>query len=401
MEYQNKPDGLGRNNTESNPTHQPTASPWVRRNTADPLKGPVNQPAGDKGANPDTNPRATIRPGTSAPLSQAPRKPVAENGGDGNKGMNEPPRTNSQRQTDRKLIWIIAALLVVIVGLAAWFFITTSNQNKQIEQALALKEAAELDASQRDLQNAYDELSSEFAQFENQRKLVLDDSVKRELSQRYEAARLQVEKLQQELRNQKNMSAQEIQKLKNEIETLRNLLRHYVEEINRLNLENQNLRNENAEIKDRNEQLTSRVQETSRRNEELSERMTLAEKLNVTGVNLVALNKKGKQEKKVSKARQLRVTFTIPQNNSTPVGAKTIYLRITSPSGQVLPGGGSFTFEGSTLECTAKTVIEYAGEELGGVTIFWDVNTALTPGQYTVELFADNFRLTSRSFELN
>lgn len=129
--------------------------------------------------------------------------------------------------------------------------------------------------------------------------------------------------------------------------------------------------------------------------------MTLAEKLNVTGVNLTALNKKGKKEKKVKKAAQLMVTFTIPQNNSTPVGEKTIYLRIVSPSGQLLGGGGSFSFEGASLACSAKKVVEYAGEEIAGVTIYWDVNTALTAGTYTVELFADNYRLASRSFELN
>ncbi|MDE6702059.1 MAG: hypothetical protein K2K00_00090, partial [Muribaculaceae bacterium] len=132
----------------------------------------------------------------------------------------------------------------------------------------------------------------------------------------------------------------------------------------------------------------------------LSKRMTLAEKLNVTGVTLTALNKKGKAEKKVQKAAQLMVTFTIPQNNSTPVGEKTIYLRIVSPSGQLLGGGGTFSFEGGSVECSAKKTIEYAGEEIGGVTIYWDVNTALTAGDYTVELFADNYRLISRSFNL-
>ena len=228
----------------------------------------------------------------------------------------------------------------------------------------------------------------------------MNDSVKRELTEKYEAARLQVEKLQQELKNQKTKSAAEIAKLKDEISTLRALLRHYVEEIDRLNKENEALRSENQEIKEQNSQLNSKVAETSRRNEVLSERMTLAEKLNVTGVALTPLNKKGKQEKNVKKAVQLKVTFTIPQNNSTPVGEKTIYLRIVSPSGQLLGNGGTFTFEGGNVGYSAKKTIEYAGEEIGGVTIYWDVNTALTAGAYTVELFADNYRLTSRSFEL-
>ena len=206
--------------------------------------------------------------------------------------------------------------------------------------------------------------------------------------------------LQQELQNQKKKSAAEIKKLKDEISTLRALLRHYVEEINRLNQENQELRTENETIKKENTRLSSQVQETSRKNEVLSERMTLAEKLNVTGVNLTALNKKGKNEKKVSKAKQLMVTFTIPQNNSTPVGEKTIYMRLISPSGQLLGSAGTFSFEGGSVECSAKKTVEYAGEEIANIHIYWDVNTALSPGDYTVELFADNYRLARRSFSL-
>ena len=66
----------------------------------------------------------------------------------------------------------------------------------------------------------------------------------------------------------------------------------------------------------------------------------------------------------------------------------------------MLPGGGSFGFEGATLPATARKSIEYAGEEIGGVTIYWDVNATLTPGDYTVELFCDNYRLASRKFTL-
>lgn len=319
------------------------------------------------------------------------------NSGDNNQQHQQPFAAAPQ---NKKMLWIIIGLATAVVALAIWFIVASTSQKKALEEAVALKEQAELDMAQRELQNDYDALNNEFAIFENSRQMVLDDSVKLALTQKYETARLQIEKLTQELKNQKNKSAAEIKKLKDEISTLRNLLRHYVEEINRLNQENQALRNENAEIKDRNQQLTSRVQETARRNEDLSKRMTLAEKLNVTGLNLMALNKKGKQEKKIQKARQLRVTFTIPQNNSTPVGEKTIFLRIVSPSGQLLGDAGSFSFEGGSVAYTAKKVVEYAGEEIGGVTIYWDVNTALTAGQYTVELFADNYRLTSRSFDM-
>ncbi len=306
----------------------------------------------------------------------------------------EAPKGGSRRN-----LFIILGTVLAAVVVGALVF-TTVRATRQAEAARAELEQQQLDMAQADLEREYKDLNDEFAQFENSRKYITDDSVKRELNDKYEAARIQVEKLQQELNNQKHKSAAEIAKLRSEIDTLRALLRHYVEEIDRLNKENQELRSENQQVKDENRRLSNQVSETTRRNEALSERMTLAEKLNVTGLSLTALNKKGKREKKVTKAVQLMATFTIPQNNSTPVGEKTIYMRIISPSGQLLGPGGTFPFEGGNVEYTSRKIIEYAGEEIGGVTIYWDVNTPLIAGDYTVELFADNFRLISRQFNL-
>ncbi len=316
----------------------------------------------------------------------------------GNSNGNSPvPETPNKNNKNNKLIIIAAACVAVILAVAGWMIYSTRQALQEVQNE---KEQMQLDYEQQQLAQDAENLDREFAVFENSRQLVMDDSVKRDLTEKYENARLQVEALQAELKNQKNKSAAEITKLKNEIETLRALLRHYVEEINRLNKENQELRTENAQIKEQNTKLNNRVVATSRENEQLSKRMTLAEKLNVTGLTLTPLNKKGKKEKKDQKAVQLMATFTIPQNNSTPVGEKTIYMRIVSPSGQLLGNGGTFPFEGGSVECSAKKIVEYAGEEIGGVTIYWDVNTALTPGDYTVELFADNYRLVSRSFNL-
>lgn len=316
-------------------------------------------------------------------------------------GREEDVRRKVDAPASQKRMMLIVIVAFAVLAIVAGYFVYSSvRANKALEAAQAEKEQILLDQASADLERESAELDAEFAQFENSRQYIQNDSVKRALSEKYDAARLQVEKLQQELKNQKQKSAAEIAKLRSEIDTLRALLRHYVEEIDRLNKENMALRTENEEVKAENQKLNSQVVETSRRNEVLSERMTLAEKLNVTGLQLTPLNKKGKREKKVQKAQQLMITFTIPQNNSTPVGEKTIFARIVSPSGQLLGNGGSFPFEGASVACTARKTIEYAGEELSGVTIYWDVDTPLMAGDYTVELFADNYRLVSRSFKL-
>jgi myosin heavy subunit len=296
-------------------------------------------------------------------------------------------------KSPKKLIIVLVALLLLAV--LAIVFLSVSNKVQVAEQQEQI-EQLQLANEQIQLANEYDALNNEFAQYENQTSLLANDSI----VQKYSAARAQVEKLLQELKNEKSKSAAQISKLKGEIETLKGILRNYVEQINELNQENQELRTENQEVKAKNQQLSQNIQTVQANNKVLNERMTLAEKLNVTGVNLVALNKKGKTEKNVTKARQLMVTFTIPQNNSTPVGEKVVWCRITNPEGDLLGGGGSFSFEGSTLQASARKSVEYAGEEIGGIAIYWDVNTTLNPGDYTVELFCDNYRLTSRKFTL-
>lgn len=288
-----------------------------------------------------------------------------------------------------------AAVAAVVVGILVWLLI---SQKRQSDEAMLKIQELELANEQLQLSNEYDELSASFVQHEGQMVLFNNDSIRAE----YEAAKNKVEELRQELKNRDKLSQARIAELQKEIATLKEIMRHYVEQINELNQQNQELRAKNETLEQNNRQLSDRVAETTSKNEVLTQRMELAEKLNVSSVSLQALNGKGKNEKHVNKAKQLAVTFTIPQNNSTPVGRKSIYLRITTPEGNLLKGNGqTFGFEGATLEATAKKDVEYEGNEIPGVVIYWNNNATLTPGSYRVELFADNYRLASRNFELS
>ena len=301
------------------------------------------------------------------------------------------------------IVGIGAALLLLLAGAIIFSVKQVSSLRQEVADAQAQNEQLQIANDQLQLSNELDAINSEFQQYENQAVELANDTI----LAKYTAAKAKVEQLMNELKSKKATSQAEIEaksakikELQGEISTLRDLLRHYIAQVDSLSKENTGLKAENAEIRTVNETLSSQVQEVSQKNEALSQRMTLAEKLNVTGVSLQALNGKGKNEKNVTKAKQLKVTFTIPQNNSTPVGPKTIYMRLTGPEGSLLGNAGSFSFEGASVACTAKRTVEYAGDEIPGVTMYWDVNTTLNPGDYTVELFADNYRLTSRRFTL-
>lgn len=284
-------------------------------------------------------------------------------------------------------------LLVIVLGVSIW---QVGSLKHEVAQARLDNEQLQLTNDQLSLANEFAAINSQFAQYEDQAQMMANDTI----LAKYTAARNKVEQLMQELKDEKRKSAAQIKKLKDEISTLRGLLRHYVAQVDSLGRENAALRDENSRVRNENRRISSQLTDAERDNERLTQRMTLAEKLNVTGITLTALKSNGKTEKNVTKAKKLVVSFTIPQNNSTPVGNKTIYMRITSPEGTLLGGTGKFTFEGSSVPFTDSKTIEYTGDEIPNVQIYWDVNTALTPGEYTVELFADNFRLASRKFTL-
>lgn len=311
-----------------------------------------------------------------------------------------PQEPRKRREIDsKKMIYILTGVATGAVILAAVIFMvfhskSVNNQKIAKQQAIQI-EQLEMEKEEMRLSNEFAQLNNQFAQVENQSILLANDSI----VEKYAAAKTKVEKLLQELNQEKTKNRARIKELENEIATLKSILREYVERIDELTKENESLRRENTNVKRQNDQLTHNLSQATKDNQELSERITLAEKLNVTGVNLVSLKKNDKNEKNITKAKRLMVTFTLPPNNSTPVGEKTIYLRITNPEGDLLQGNGiTFQFEGQTLDCTAFKTIEYAGEEIGGIQIFWDVTSVLTAGDYTVELFADNFRIYSGRF---
>lgn len=290
------------------------------------------------------------------------------------------------------------AVLACLIGLVIFLIISNSQRTNEVNEARTETETLRLANDRLLLTNEFNQLNADFSQYEDQQKYLKNDS----LVQKYNEARLKVEGLLSELNQEKQNNAanrKRIKKLESEIATLKGIVKHYLEEIKRLGEENEGLRQEIQQVTQRNQQLASQVTLATSKNEELSQTVKLAKKLNVIGLSLHAYNKKGKNEKNITKARQLGVSFTVSPNNTAAPGMKDFFVRILSPEGALLGGDGSFQIDGQTVTATSHRQMEYANEELS-VSVYWDVNTTLTPGDYTVEVFADGYRLASRHFTM-
>lgn len=295
------------------------------------------------------------------------------------------------------------AIVVVLIAIIVWLIISPSINDNNDDEVPLLDPTAQVDS----LQNAYDELelTNEFnqldaqvQQFEDQQVYLKDDSILKE----YNEAKDRVTKLLKELKDEKASNTQNREKIKQlqaEIATLKDIVRHYLEEMQRLSEENESLKSQLQETNSRNNELTSQVKSATSQNEQLTKTVQIASKLNITGLSLKAYNKKGKAEKKITKARQLGVSFTVAPNNTASPGMKTFAVRVLSPEGTVLGGQGSVNYDGAQVPVSAVKQAEYDNGELH-ITVYVNVTTTPTPGNYTVDVFCDGNRLGSRSFSM-
>ena len=307
---------------------------------------------------------------------------------------------------NKKIIAIITAGAIVVAGFVALTILLLSSNSRNEAEARRARETADslqMANEQMLLDNEYTQIQADFSQYENQAVYLKDDT----LVQQYNESKARVEKLMSELdrerrSNRANQAAsrEKIKKLEAEIGTLRGIVRHYLEEIQRLGKENEGLRTELSAAQEQNQSLSSQVQATSATNAQLTQTVKLARKLNITGLTLTPYNRKDKREKNVTKAAKLGVSFTVSPNNTAAAGQKTFYIRILSPEGALLGGAGTFTFEGAAVGYSAARTVEYDNGELP-VAVYWPAgSTTLTRGDYTVEVFCDGYRLGSRRVSL-
>jgi len=282
---------------------------------------------------------------------------------------------------------IIAVLLLMLVGIMAYLIVNLHEQ-KRINRDM--QELAELD--KQEMENEYERFTLQYSEMMTQ---INNDSIVAQLTQE----QMRTQQLLEELKQVKASDAREIARLKKELATVRAVLRDYVIQIDSLNRLNENLKAENtrvnAELKQRNTEIAGLSNEKA----SLSEKVAIAAQLDATNIQLQLLDKKDKTMKrqKLKKCKKMKVSFVITKNVTATNGNRDIYVRIQNPGGNVLGGGGSFAYENRQLECSAKKVVEYAGEETP-VTVYWNVSQMLEAGQYRVSIFADGNMIGSRTF---
>ena len=285
---------------------------------------------------------------------------------------------------------VAAVLLALAVAAGLWFLVIKPQQddNEQLKQKVsAVQELAELEKEE--MENEYAQLNIQYGEMMTQ---ITNDSLIAQLTRE----QLRAQQLLEELRQVKADNAAEITRLKKELNSVRAVLRDYIRQVDSLNQENQHLRNENSQLTGRLEESTRENQNLQQERQQLTERVTIAAQLNATAISMTRMGKR-KAAKKMNDTKTLQVNFNIARNVTAENGERAIYVRIMTPTGSVLNGGGTFAYENRQLEYSMRKVIEYSGEETP-VVVYWNVEETLMPGDYHVSIFSDGNMIGDKTF---
>lgn len=286
---------------------------------------------------------------------------------------------------NKKVIIPLIVAGVLLLGGIVYLAISLGQQKQANKE---MQELAELD--KKEMENEYQMFADQYSELKTQ---INNDSIIEQLTQE----QLKTEKLLEELRNVKASDAREIARLKKELATCRAVIRSYVLEIDSLNRLNQNLTAENTRVKGQYAEATRQIQGLSADKQSLTEKVAIAAQLDATGISMTLKNKRGKATKSLKRCKTIQVSFNIAKNVTAASGNKTVYVRITTPTGKVLSAGGTFPYENKNLQYSMRKTVEYTGNETS-VSTYWTVNEFLSEGTYNVSIFADGNMIGSRNF---
>lgn len=286
---------------------------------------------------------------------------------------------------DKRNNLIVIILSVLLIALTILYFKQRNEDRAMANQLTAEKDSIAVELSK--MVNNYNSIKTE------------NDTLNKTIT----ITKNRVTDLLKEVEHVKNVSYQQISKYRDEVTTLRNIMRSYVVQIDSLNRRNQQLMNENVDVKKQVVEAKTANQQLEQEKKKLEQTVSLAAQLEASNLKVIGINSRGKEQNKANKVEKIKIDFSLSKNLTAKRGAKNIYVRIQRPDQILLMKSDKdlFKFENMKIPYSATREVEYEGNELP-VSIYWDnaKEAALIPGKYAIDVFADGLNIGSTTFEV-
>jgi len=301
----------------------------------------------------------------------------------------EPNETQQPPKKNNRTSLFIGILLVVVLIQGVKIFLDYSDKKEITEQKVAVEE--DLASTMQRLKEIQTELDQKIQEIT---KLGGDvDELKK--------AKAEVDA---QLKRTVTRNSKTIGELKDRVAGYEELLKVKDDEIEKLKSTNQSLFSENRQLKTQKNELNDSISKLATTKEELANKVAIAGRLKAENVAVMSVNSKGKERESPFRARQLeklKVEFNLADNKVAPIEGKQIMIRVIDDSGQVLfdvaRGAGTFMLNGKEEFFTASQEILFDNTRQK-LSFLYDKGSEYASGNYTVEIYAQDYLIGSTQF---
>lgn len=282
----------------------------------------------------------------------------------------------TEKKGGNNKIWIILLALSGILNIYQWQNTNTVVEGYEVKTDSLMTAKMEVD---KELGDTYQEL--------NQYKGINErlDSLLAEANTTIDQQKERIEKM---LKNEKN-SASLNKKLRAELEEIKKLRDEYLDKIDKLLVENDQLKKDKQELTTTVENLSKNLETT----------VNTASVLKSEYMNVKSYKKRGgskySETAMAKRTNKMEVCFSVLENKIAKAGEKEVYLRIVEPGGKTMgaTSQGSSTFKmansGEEVQFTATTKINYDNSKQDVCLKWEEQERVFAPGTYVVEVYVD------------
>jgi hypothetical protein len=303
--------------------------------------------------------------------------------------MTEPTEPTPRKNNKAAVAIALLSIVVIVQGVKIYL----DYKDKEAVQQ-------QLDVTSQDLESTMARL--------NEIKTELDDKIQQITKLGGDVSELEKAKAEvdAELKSARKRSEKALRELNDRVEGYEELLVVKDQEIERLQSLNKELFSENKNLKTKQNVLSDSINRLAKNKQDLQTKVDIASQLKAENVVIASVSSKGKERESPFRSRQLeklKVEFNIAENSVAPIEGKKIMIRVVDENGQpifnVEKGSGTFMLDGREEFYTAAQEILFDNTKQK-LTFVYEKGSEYASGNYTVDIFADGYKMGSTQFSV-
>ena len=302
-------------------------------------------------------------------------------------GYNDEPKKDNRGT-------IIIALVIALIASWGYFLYSNNKTNNLITEKDA--QYTVLDSTKNAIQKEYDDAVVRLEEM-TKTNSSLDSLVKTKDTE--------MEALKGKFRNlvnKQNATAKDLADAKSLVGELNGRINQYIQEIERLQAENQQLSTDKANLTSEKKVLEQDLNTTQIAKKEAENKVDVGSTLHASRFSISPINEKNSgKEKTTSRAKRvdkLRISFLIDENRISVSGKKILYIIAKDPAGKVIAesdlGSGKFdTRQDGNLDFTNRIEIDYVQGQEKSISFDFKQAEKYMAGNYSIWVYQNGFKI--------